>query len=351
MDRKTVLDSALFVSLLAPFAIFAGTGRAAADAPRPVQAGKVVAVAGRVLIRQDSGSGAATPLKPGDVVREGDVLNTSSDGKAKLLLEDKTILDLGPSALFKVQKFDAKNGGDRQVDIAMAYGSVRASVSRPLQAGGKFQIRTKSATMGVRGTEFIVNTAMPALTREEKSQSDGKPQPASASATTVTVVQGKVEVAPAAAPAAPASSGRQPSTEAKKSAPVMLTAGTQLVTSTAAGAPAPKAVALSATQLTAVSASAQVQDNTFTQAVTLGPSSEGGGNGGGSAGAGGATSTAAGQATRDALAQAISVTPPPMITSPNAGFVGTFAPAGAPMQSPAFIPAGGFRTVRIVVTQ
>src|SRR4051794_3578378 len=107
MERSTTFHR--WIATLAPLLLLALFGRDARAAEASATAGKVVSIDGKVLIRQDDGQSAAVDLKPGDQVKEGDVINTSSNGKVKLLLEDKTILDLGPSALFKVQKFKSNS--------------------------------------------------------------------------------------------------------------------------------------------------------------------------------------------------------------------------------------------------
>jgi hypothetical protein len=199
MDRKTVSNrrSFLFFTTTGAASLFVASlsSLSANAAMQTAQAGKVVSVEGRVLIRQDGPNAGLVALKPGAQVREGDVINTASDGKVKLLLEDKTILDLGGSALFKVEKFEARSGGDRQVSLDMAYGTVRASVSQPVTAKGKFQIRTRTATMGVRGTEFIVQAPMGQSPLGAAAPAGQAEKPVE---TKVTVVQGKVEVKPEA---------------------------------------------------------------------------------------------------------------------------------------------------------
>jgi hypothetical protein len=316
-------------------------------------AGKVVSVEGRVLMRQDgSAGGALNGLKPGDVVKEGDVINTSSNGKVKLLLEDHTILDLGPSALFKVQKFQVNHGGDRQVDMQMAYGSVRASVSKPVNtaAGGKFQIRTRTATMGVRGTEFIVQSEMGAISRKEEAAQakerggkDGKSAP-KAPETKVTVVQGKVEVAVPKQADGPKGEARK---LASASAPVMLTAGTQLTASL--NAPVSKPVTLTQTEMANVTSSVKVNDNTFQKAINLDMGSgSGGGSQSGSAGGSGSGSGGAGAATLAAITAAVSLTVTSQAVNP------IVLPPPVPMNTaprPVFVPVGGLKHVHIVVTR
>jgi|GEM_PF-3559244 len=122
-------------------------------------AGKVVGAKGQVLIRSESDALANTrTLKNSDEVRAGDVINTSNDGTVRLLMSDQTIVDLMGSSLFKVNDYRLNHGSDRRVDLSLGYGKVRTSVTKPVGNGGKFIMHTKTATMGVRGTEFIVQS-------------------------------------------------------------------------------------------------------------------------------------------------------------------------------------------------
>jgi hypothetical protein len=310
-------------------------------------AGKVVSVDGKVLIRQDGSSGGGF-MKPGIEVKEGDVINTASDGKAKILLQDKTILDIGPSALFKVEKFRPNHGGDRNVDLSMPYGTTRVSVSQPIASKGKFQIRTKTATMGVRGTEFVVQAEIPATLHAPAKQDGGgeggaKAAPAKAPETKITVIQGKVAVdQPATRQPAASGGGEKPKPQ------VMLTAGTQLTASV--DAPAAKPVKLEAAQLSQISAATTVSDNTFSNAVSMDLKSDSGGGGGNSKGPGGGGDSGAGAATRAAIGEAIVAQQQsqPTFVPPAGPMIGPVVPV---FQSPAVIPIGGFRNLHIVVTK
>ena len=114
-----------------------------------------MSVIGKALVRKDGEETKnSVTLIPGDSVYEGDVINTPSNGAVKLLLQDKTLVDLGPSSLFKVNKFVPNQGENREVELGMMYGTVRTAVTKKLQGKGKFNIRTPSATIG--RTEFVV---------------------------------------------------------------------------------------------------------------------------------------------------------------------------------------------------
>jgi hypothetical protein len=265
-----------YASLALPLLLLSGVAGAATPA------GKAVSAGGDVLVRNEGGSAPKfRKLKSGDEIFQGDVVNTASNASAKLLMKDRSILDLGGSTLFKVDEFELKNGGDRKVTMTMSYGTVRAAVNTPVGNGGKYNIRTKTATMGVRGTEFIIASdlgeiAPPPPAGKSQTASGGAPKASTNASrqtvkTQITVIEGKVEVSDQAAP---------------KKAPVAVTKGEQLTTTSevsgdkavakSSSAPAPKVVELTADQMKSTVQQAKIEDKTFKQAVVIDPSSQGG---------------------------------------------------------------------------
>lgn len=181
-----------FYIVLSTFALSASSAFSAEDF-----IGRAVSVTGKVLVRGEGTGSQMTFLKAGDKLFKGTILNTGSGGTVKLLMTDRTILDLGPSSLFKVNDYEIQTGnvGDRKVDLSLDYGTVRASVNEKISSNkGKFTIRTKAATMGVRGTEFVVNAALPVKNFAGETTAPPK--------TSLTVMHGKVEVADVARPSA-----------------------------------------------------------------------------------------------------------------------------------------------------
>jgi hypothetical protein len=360
----------LFQSAEASTLVGARSGKVAAT---------VVALQGTSLIRSEVGGkpAPAHPIKVGEKVYEGDVINTPSNGQVKLMMLDKTIMDIGKSALFKIKQFENNNGLDRQVDVSMMYGSIRAVVTQPIKGKGSFKVRTASSTMGVRGTEFVVKSEM----GDMKSMASAIKNPGSApppvpekgapvAKTEVTVVQGKVDVEPPK----PKDSGRGPA--AAKAQIVSLTAGSQLTTSTADAAP-PKPVTLNTQQLSEVKSAVKVEDNTFSKAIVLDMGSNSGsangnssgsnggsggstiGGGSGAGGAGGALDSAGGGGVANITASIIADTvaaPPASIAAPisaaNAGFAGTINAGNILSGPPAVnLTAGGLRRIKIILVR
>jgi hypothetical protein len=261
-------------------------------------AGEVVSVHGTVLVRQDGDNGKKAPiaLQPGNNLYPGDVVNTSSDGAVKILLKDKTIVDLGGSALFKVAQFKPKGGSDREVELDMMFGKMRVAVPKKLTGTGKFQIKTRAATMGVRGTEFVVDSV-------QGSSNEGK---VTAPKTDVTVLQGKVDVAKSGAPS--------------DSGTAHLTAGSQI--STQVGLATSALVKLNPAQVANVATGSRVKDNTFSRAVTIESNLGSGGSSGRSPASGSALAGSVQSAMEKAAKDVpVVVVPPSMLvpTGPTGG--------------------------------
>lgn len=229
-------------------------------APTPEVAGKVVSLSGKV-------SSQKKDLSAGDSIYAGDVIQTAKNASAKILLTDKTVLDLGSATEFKVDEYVLRHGNDRNVSLSMNYGKVRAAVNQAVEGKGKYRFRTRTATMGVRGTEFIVQSD---LVQSDLVQSDSAAKDLNSLAksadqaqTQITVVEGKVEVT-------------QPDFPQSKA--LDLTPGKQLVTAAVPASEggktsAPEIKQLNSQEMQKTVSEAKVTDKTFTQAVVIDSSS------------------------------------------------------------------------------
>ena len=81
----------------------------------------------------------------------GDLVTTDSEGRARILLDDGSILNVGSNSQIRVAQHDAAN---QRTEIQLAYGRLRASAIRLTRPGAKFEVRTPTAVAGVVGTDF-----------------------------------------------------------------------------------------------------------------------------------------------------------------------------------------------------
>jgi hypothetical protein len=103
-------------------------------------------------------AGQRLALQPGDPVFEGDRLLTGVDGYVGITMADETLLTLGPNAQLAVDTyaFDAKTqDGNFLVTLTRGVLSVVTGLIAK-RSPDSFVVKTRISTMGVRGTEFIV---------------------------------------------------------------------------------------------------------------------------------------------------------------------------------------------------
>lgn len=131
---------------------------AAADtAPqRDDYAGFIKSVQGKV--QSTSPSGETRAVKAGDKVRAADRIVSDTGGAASLVLRDGTNMVFGPSSQFEVKqfKYDATTQ-EGNVFVTLMRGSLRMISGLIGKAHPEsVRIDTQTATIGIRGTDFIV---------------------------------------------------------------------------------------------------------------------------------------------------------------------------------------------------
>ena len=102
-------------------------------------------------------------VKVGTAVQASDVIVTGADGTAGITFTDASLVSVGPNSVFAIDKyrFDTTThagefeGNLRQGRLAAVSGKMVK------QSPESMKIRTPSAIMGVRGTEFVVQVDEP----------------------------------------------------------------------------------------------------------------------------------------------------------------------------------------------
>jgi hypothetical protein len=82
-----------------------------------------------------------------------DLLATTSNGRVRAGLTDGSLLSLGSNSELRIVQHDATS---QQTSLEMDYGKVRSQVTKITKPGGKFQMTTPNAVIGVIGTDFYV---------------------------------------------------------------------------------------------------------------------------------------------------------------------------------------------------
>jgi hypothetical protein len=80
-------------------------------------------------------------------------VNTKTDGRARIALEDGSVLNVGSDSSIKVVKHDS---GAQQTDLELAYGKLRTQAQKISKPDGKFEVHTAAGVAGVVGTDFYV---------------------------------------------------------------------------------------------------------------------------------------------------------------------------------------------------
>jgi ferric-dicitrate binding protein FerR (iron transport regulator) len=83
----------------------------------------------------------------------GDTLLSQQGGRARVVLEDNSILNLGSDSSLTILSHDASV---QKTQVQLAYGRMRSNVVKIANAGGSFEVRTPAAVAGVVGTDFYV---------------------------------------------------------------------------------------------------------------------------------------------------------------------------------------------------
>jgi hypothetical protein len=136
---------------LAALLAFASTG-AAADA------GRIKTAAGNVSIER---AGKAMPATVGMTVQEKDRVVTGADGSVGVSFTDGTLLSAGPNSRLDISRYAYDpDSGKGALEADLRRGTLAAVSGRMVKKNPEsLKIRTPSAIMGVRGTEFVVEVA------------------------------------------------------------------------------------------------------------------------------------------------------------------------------------------------
>jgi hypothetical protein len=113
-------------------------------------AGKITAVVPIVNVVHGAQQVAASTSQQ---VFWGDVINTGHLARARVALDDGSVLSVGSDSNLTIVKHDT---GEQQTDLDLAYGQVRAKAVKLVKPNARFQIRTPVGVAGVVGTEMVV---------------------------------------------------------------------------------------------------------------------------------------------------------------------------------------------------
>lgn len=135
----------MFMTLLLPFS------QALAEC------GKFVVVKGNVLVdfAKDKRSDRAVV---GTEVCSGDAIRAGADSRAKIVMVDNNELNISPDTVLKIATYEYKpEENKKKVLLDVLKGKVRSTVKQKYDGqASTYQVKTKAAVAGVRGTDFVV---------------------------------------------------------------------------------------------------------------------------------------------------------------------------------------------------
>ena len=129
-----------------------------AHASNPSTIGKATSLKGLVNVihglSKTGGAPKPIALQENGSLYVGDTIVTAAGASVILNFQDDTQMALGPESRFKIDEFHS----DKQKPsiFSMVMGALRAKVSKSVNGDVKAVIKTRSSTMGVRGTDFQV---------------------------------------------------------------------------------------------------------------------------------------------------------------------------------------------------
>jgi hypothetical protein len=91
--------------------------------------------------------------KAKDELNWNDLLQTDHAGRVRAGLKDGSILSLGSDSELRIVQHDSTA---QQTSLEMDFGKVRSQVVKITKPGGKFEVKTPNAVIGVIGTDFYV---------------------------------------------------------------------------------------------------------------------------------------------------------------------------------------------------
>jgi len=101
------------------------------------------------------------PATVGAAIQPDDVIVTGADGSAGVTFIDNSLVSVGPNSVFAIDKYSfdtTTHQGEFQGNLRQ--GRLAAISGKMVkQSPESMKIRTPSAIMGVRGTEFVVEVA------------------------------------------------------------------------------------------------------------------------------------------------------------------------------------------------
>ena len=137
---------------LALLALLAASGSVANAA----DIGQIKTARGEVSLER---KGQSMPARVGMRLETADVLKTGADGSIGITMADNSLLSAGPNSILSLDRFDYEPTTNQgRFDTQLQKGTLSVISGRMAkQSPDAMTVRTPSAILGVRGTEFVLS--------------------------------------------------------------------------------------------------------------------------------------------------------------------------------------------------
>jgi len=116
---------------------------------------EIVDVLGKVSVTFKA-DGASVDAAVGQKLGEGDAIETGPDGEAEILFDDGNVTRMDENSKITIEKLFMEDNKSRKSVLGLAFGRVKNSVIELVHKESSFEVHTKSAVAGVRGTPHWV---------------------------------------------------------------------------------------------------------------------------------------------------------------------------------------------------
>ncbi len=126
----------------------------------PVSKGYAAASIGRIMHAYGSAwvqrGTTREQAEKGQVIFRNDSIVTGSRGRVKIIMSDGSKVYIGANSRVSLRKYSLRGSNLLSASIHMLWGKARFFVNKLTLRNSSFRVRTSTAVLGVRGTEFIV---------------------------------------------------------------------------------------------------------------------------------------------------------------------------------------------------
>ena len=124
--------------------------------PAHADVGQIKVATGQVFVDRN---GQSLPGRVGLVLEADDVLRTGADGSVGITMRDNSLLSAGPNSILSLERFEFDpTTSEGRFDARLRRGTLAVVSGRLAKKSPQaMTVRTPSAVLGVRGTEFVVS--------------------------------------------------------------------------------------------------------------------------------------------------------------------------------------------------